>query len=203
MSKDLAELPTLTITYRALCNFLLSDKNLQAYGDSDDILYCTECLWAQVIAEIYFDKKRKDNRVDIPVSSLMQLFSEYALRFLSNTSLALELHKSISWGWLTKYGDAACDYEDEADDFYDEAWYQISEVPSLRLEVFAELGHNRVSFKRVLKRVNEIVAIWNGRELKCAPPPVTEDVWKLFNMIKTATSVAGAMKGREAWMVTD
>lgn len=203
MSKDLAELPTLTITYRALCNFLLSDKNLQAYGDSDDILYCTECLWAQVIAEIYFDKKRKDNRVDIPVSSFMLLFSEKALYALSNTSLALELHKSISWGWLTKYGDAACDYEDEADEFFDEAWYQICEVPSLRFNVLAELGHNRVSFERVLNRVNEIVDIWNGRNRGSCPHPIYEDVKKLFNMIKTATSVAGAMKGREAWMVTD
>lgn len=203
MSKDLAELPTLTITYRGVCNFLLSDKNLQSYGDSDDILYCTECLWAQVIAEIYFDKKRKDNRVDIPVSSLMMLFPGYALRFLSSTSLALELHKSISWGWQVKYGDAACDYEDEADEFFDEAWYQISEVPSLRLDVFAELGHNRASFKRVLDRVNTIVAIWNGRKHNCAPPPAEEDIRKLFNMIKTATSVAGEMKRREPWAVMD
>ena len=56
MSKDLAELPTLTITYRALCNFLLSDKNLQAYGDSDD-------------------------SVDIPASSLMRLFPMRAVPY--------------------------------------------------------------------------------------------------------------------------
>lgn len=199
MSKDLAELPTLTITYRGVCNFLLSDKNLQSYGDSDDILYCTECLWAQVIAGIYFDKKRKDNRVDIPVSSLMRLFPEKALYALSNTSLALEFRKSISWGACERFGDAAEKYEDEADDFYDEAWYQISEVPSLRLEVFAELWHNRASFKRVYERVNTIVAIWNGRRRNGVPPAAEEDIRKLFNMIKTATSVAGEMKRREAW----
>lgn len=46
MSKDLAELPTLTITYRGLCNFLLSDNNLQAYGDSDDSVVCgTRTRW--------------------------------------------------------------------------------------------------------------------------------------------------------------
>ncbi len=199
MSKDLAELPTLTLTYRGVCNFLLSDKNLQSYGGSDDILYCTECLWAQVIAQIYFDKKRKDNRVDIPVNSLMRLFPEKALYVLSNTSLALELRKSISWGACERFGDAAEKYEDEADDFYDEAWYQISEVPSLRLEVFAELWHNRASFKRVYERVNTIVAIWNGRRRNGVQPASEEDIRKLFNMIKTATSVAGEMKRREAW----
>ena len=56
MSKDLAELPTLTITYRGLCNFLLSDNNLQAYGDSDD-------------------------SVDIPASSLMRLFPMRAVPY--------------------------------------------------------------------------------------------------------------------------
>lgn len=199
MSKELADLPTLTITYRAVCNFLLDESNLKSYGDSDDLLDCIEAVWADVIAEIYFNKKRKDNRVEIPASSLMLLFPKYAVIKLSRTHLMFELTRSIGWGACDKYGDAAKKYEDEADAFFEEAWYQISAEPSLRLEVLAELSSNRASFKRVLKRVYAIVAIWNGRDSKGAPPPVEEDIRKLFNMVKTATSVAGEMKRREAW----
>lgn len=199
MSKDLSELPTLTITYRGLCNFLLSDNNLQSYGDSDDSVVCVEAIWASVIAEIYFNKKRKDGRVDIPASSLMLLFPEYALSSLSSTNLVFELSSSLGWGAQDRFSVAAVKYEDEVDEFFDDAWYQICEVPSLRFNVLAELGHNRVSYKRVLNRVNEIVAIWNGRNRGSCPRPIEEDVRKLFNMIKTATSVAGEMKRREPW----
>lgn len=188
MDKKLCDLPTLTITYRGVFELLTSEENLKSYGDSDDGVECYEAVWASIIAEFAFQHVKPHGVLNISAKQFMELFPMYALTSLNSTHFMFEISSCLGWGTTEEY-------QDEVSEFFDDAPFEICQVPKLRVQTFVELQCRLASFERVFDRTMAILKRWKERgRYAPLPLPSKQDVRKLFDMIKTATDQAGAME---------
>ena len=188
MDKKLCDLPTLSITYRGVFELLTSEENLKSYGDCDDGVECIEVVWASIIAEFAFQHTNAHGVLNISIKQFMELFPMYALTSLNNTHFMFEIASCLGWGTTEEY-------EDEVNDFFDNAPFEICQVPKLRVQTFVELQCRLASFERVFNRTVVILKRWKEHGKYAGQPiPSKQDVQKLFDMIRIATDQAGAME---------
>lgn len=188
MSKELSDLPTLTITYRGVFELLTSEENLKSHGGSDDEVECIETVWASVIAEFAFQHVQAHGVLNISAKQFMGLFPMYALTSLNYTHFMFEIASCLGWGTTEEY-------EDEVSEFFEDAPFEICQVPKLRVQTFVELQCRLASFERVYAKAVANLKRWKERGKYASKPiPSKQDIRKLFDMIKTATDQAGAME---------